>query len=146
LTLDGFFQWGSGGYIKFVEAKDVNGIVEELSEIEQLEEKYVLTAISQHGSRVFYAVDSHSGGYPYWSEHIQHAEQWDELHKATAAYENSTMKYLKDEKITNIKIGILKTTIDLKDIDDPLVLAQRKKAVLAKLTKEEIELLREVGV
>lgn len=146
LTLSGFFTWGHGGYIKPVDIEDINGVIEELSELEELEKKYVLTGVSEHGARVYYALDPQSGGYPYWTEYVQHAEQWNELNRATAAYESEATKYIKSEKVTNIKIGILKTTLDLKDINDPLVLAQRRKAVLAKLTKEDIELLRETGV
>lgn len=141
LTLGGFFQWGSGGYIKPVEVEDINGVVEELSEIEELEKKYVLTAISGRDGRVFYALDTQSGGYPYWTEYVQRAEQWDELNKATAAYEQSTTKYLKSDGITQIKIGVITTTIDLKDIDDPLAIAQRKKAILSKLSEEERKIL-----
>jgi len=141
LTLGGFFQWGDGGYIKPVEAENINGIVEDLSELEELEKKYVLTAILCRKQRVFYALDSQSGGYPYWTEYVQRAEQWSELNKATAAYEQSTALAPKSDDITQIKIGVLTTTIDLKDIDDPLVIAQRKKAILAKLSEKEREIL-----
>ena len=29
---------------------------------------YVLSGIRKTGERVYFAIDSHSGGYPYWSE------------------------------------------------------------------------------
>lgn len=86
--------------------------------------KYVLSAIDSNGKRGFYALDSHSGGYPYWSHTLRNAELVDGLDKLDPMTNTSYMR----ENVTSVevlKIETMATVVSTQEI----VSAARAKAM-----------------
>lgn len=109
----------------------------------ELPTKYVVIAFKE-GIPVFYALDRHSGGYPFWSDYQAAAEKWTDLEKAMVGYNDASDgnpgNYMRKE-VTSIKLAVLHQTIALDEIDDAYVVEKQKKAALAKLTDKEKEIL-----
>lgn len=84
------------------------------------------------GKRVFVGIDSHSGGYPYWSEWVQSAERYDTLEKAERNF--SPSGYLERDAAS---IGIAKLTFNLEIMSDHDVDHYRRQKLLAERKKLE---------
>lgn len=102
-----------------------------------LPEKYVITAIDK-GERVYYAIDSHSGGYPYWSTYFGSAKMFETLEKVVAARNGATnASYMRE--VTNVDIGVLR--LFLGEVSETKIAEERKRVALSKLTEDERRLL-----
>lgn len=102
-----------------------------------LPEKYVITATDK-GERVYYAIDSHSGGYPYWSTYFGSAKMFETLEKVVAARNGATnASYMRE--VTNVDIGVLR--LFLGEVSETKIAEERKRVALSKLTEDERRLL-----
>ena len=97
--------------------------------------KYVLSAIESNGKRGFYAIDSHSGGYPYWSNNLRSAELVDSLDKLDTM---DNVSYLRNN-VVSIEVLKIETTATVVSTEE-IVSAARAKA-LAEIAEIE-DLLR----
>ena len=68
--------------------------------------KYVLSAIEKDGRRGFYAIDQHSGGYPYWSPYLHMARLVDSVDKLDPLHTDNYMR----NGVTSIEVLKLVTT------------------------------------
>lgn len=64
--------------------------------------KFIISGIKADNSRVYYAIDSHSGGYPYWSNWEGSAKEFEEV---VNVYQIGKDDYMRKDVI---KIEVLK--------------------------------------
>ncbi len=101
--------------------------------------KYVITAI-EGDKPVFYGIDQHSGGYPYWSSFLSGAKHFKDVVEAVDSLPSRGrgIDYMTN-KVSNIRVG--KVLIEVVDIDDTKITEERKQRALSKLTEDERRLL-----
>jgi len=68
----------------------------------KLSTKFIISGIKADNSRVYYAIDTHSGGYPYWSTYHGSAKEFDAV---VDVYQVGKEDYMRKEVI---KIEVLK--------------------------------------
>lgn len=107
----------------------------------ELEVTYVVTAIDKNDGRVYYAIDNHSGGYPYWSTTYNSRKEMRTLEDATKAYKEAVSATGYMNKVTDVVVGVTRTTISLNEIDNTAITEERKRIALEKLTEDERRLL-----
>ena len=112
-----------------------------------LDEYYVVTGITTEkahgkaGERVYTGTDSHSGGYPYWTKWPSSADRYKDIEQAIARYRECTNEGYMSNQATNIRIGVVRTTVDLASVTTEHIDEKRKEAALNKLTADEKRLL-----
>jgi hypothetical protein len=104
--------------------------------------KYVLSAIESNGKRGFYAIDSSSGGYPYWSHTVRNAELVDSLDKLDPL---DSVSYMRNN-VTNIEVLKIETIATVVSTEE-IVSAARAKALaeiaeLENLLRKKTDALR----
>jgi hypothetical protein len=115
-----------------------------MSLVENLPEYYMITGITteQHsarpGRRVYFSVDTHSGGYPYWSTLFQSAERLYDIEEAIRSYKEAKKGYMADQA-TSIMLVMARTSLHA--VSDTEIEQTQKEAALNKLTAEERRLL-----
>lgn len=101
--------------------------------------RYIITAIKDD-KRVYYGVDSHSGGYPYWASWIGGAHEFDKKTHAVRAFEEvHNPSFYMAKEAHSIQLGEL--IITLTTITKEQIVEEKKKEALAKLTEEDKHLL-----
>lgn len=110
----------------------------EVIHMSDLSDTYVVAATNNENERVYYAIDHHSGGYPYWSTSFGHRKEFTKLDAAIRA---ATFKYddYMIRSIHDVRVGVTKTTFV--ELDSNTVAEEQKKAALEKLTEDERRLL-----
>lgn len=80
-----------------------------------IETSYALSGIKQDGTRVYYDIDSHSGGYPYWSTYASNAKKFKDLTKVPTLAKKD---YLRTEvvKLEIIKVSLCATVVESTDL------------------------------
>jgi len=108
-----------------------------MSEKTILNTKFVITNIF-NGKRQYYAIDSHSGGYPYWSDYIGSAKEFKDLNNIPTSYDD----YMQDKAATIeiLQIDEVATIISTKDI-----ISQAKQTAMIEIAKVEAELRKKVA-
>jgi len=106
----------------------------------ELPVEYILTAIKGE-KRVYYAIDQHSGGYPYWTDWFSTKATFSDLAQASNALRGTRKNdsYMSRD-VFDIRIATVRTTIDT-NISEEDIIEERKKQALAKLSKDERRLL-----
>ncbi len=86
--------------------------------------KYVLSSIDAKGNRGFYALDAHSGGYPYWSSSLRSAELVDSLDKLDPMTNDTYMR----NNIISLEVLKIETIATVVSSEE-MVSAARAKAM-----------------
>lgn len=107
--------------------------------------QYVVTGIStedrRDGQRMYAAIDSHSGGMPYWSDRMTATSAvTNDIERAMRMYDDATSGYM-TRNITDVRIAVIRTTLHLDEIDTSYTDNVRREAALGKLTSDEKRLL-----
>lgn len=107
-----------------------------MSEKTILNTKFIISNIF-NGKRQYYSIDSHSGGYPYWSDFIGSAKEFKDLNQIPTSYDT----YMQDKAATIevLQIDEVATVISTKDI----ISVARQKA-MAEIANVEAELRKKV--
>lgn len=78
------------------------------SDVVKVDVKYVVSGIDSNGNRVYRASDTHSGGYPYWSQHI-HSSEVRKYSSIEHLQKHETLA--SDDKVVDVDVYKLETTI-----------------------------------
>lgn len=77
----------------------------------KIETYYVISGVSKKDqSVVFYSVDVHSGGYPYWSTRLSQAEKWETMLTVPMSVENIMFDQVVDIAVSQIDSAITRRT------------------------------------
>lgn len=107
----------------------------------ELPTKYIITALKD-GERHYYALDSQSGGYPYWTSFFSSAQPYNSIVDILSAWKEATVgSYMARDNVTEVQVGRVQTAIEAFVLPIEDIIAARKSAALSKLTDEEKELL-----
>jgi hypothetical protein len=101
---------------------------------------YILSAINKAGKRVYYDTDSHSGGYPYWSDYAEGCKRFEVLDKIP------TLKgtdYMRKEVV---RIEVLEVKLQAKIVQTTEMVSEAKAKAMAEIAKIEKELARKVAM
>ena len=105
-----------------------------------LKQAYMLTAIDKAGQRVYYDIDSHSGGYPYWSNWYND-RTFDSLEKIPTFSGSDT--YMRRE-VTSIEV--LEVKVQAKVIESTEIVSEAKAKAMAEIAKIEKELAHKIAM
>lgn len=94
------------------------------------------TSRGEDKKQVFWAIDSHSGGYPYWVDYIEGAERYPDVVKAKNQLDSSGYMF---EQATDIKV--FRATVVLEVVSAETIEDELRRAALAKLSDKEKQLL-----
>lgn len=111
----------------------------------KLSTKYILSAIKADRSRVFYAIDSHSGGYGYWASYPGAAKEFDSAIKIDQL---STDDYLRKEviKIEVLRVETMADIVSTEEIvSEAKAQAMAEIAVIEKQLQEKTKALRSMS-
>lgn len=100
---------------------------------------HLVSAIDKAGKRVYFAVDHHSGGYPYWSEYISNATEFDVLEKVPTF---SPKDYMRNE-ITTLEVLRVKTQASI--VDSTELVSEAKAKAMAEIDKIQRELALKIA-
>ena len=103
-----------------------------------IKKAYMLTAINKAGQRVYYDIDSHSGGYPYWSSYYND-RTFDSLEKIPTI---GPKDYLRNE-VTCIEV--LEVKIQARVVESTELVSEAKAKAMAEIDKIQKELARKVA-
>ena len=101
---------------------------------------YVLSAISKAGKRVYYDVDSHSGGYPYWSTYASSARKFDSLEKIPTI---GSKDYMRNDVTV---IEVLEVKMQAKIVESTELVSEAKAKAMAEIDKIQKELARKIAM
>lgn len=101
---------------------------------------YALSAVDKAGKRVYFATDSHSGGYPYWSPYWSQDKTWDSLDKIPTF---SSDDYMRRDVVS---IEVLEVEIQARVVTTTEIVSQHRAQALAEIEKLEQELRRKVAL
>ena len=104
-----------------------------------LKKSYMLTAINKAGQRVYYDVDAHSGGYPYWST-VYNDRTFSSLDKIPTF---SGTDYMRRE-VTSIEV--LEVKVQAKIVQTTEIVSEARAKAMAEIAKIEKELARKVAM
>lgn len=104
-----------------------------------IKKAYALSAIDKTGKRVYYDVDSYSGGYPYWSSSFNQWKTWDSLDKVPTLDSESYMR----NDVT--KIEIIDVEIRARVVQTTELISEAKAKYMAEIAKIEEELARKIS-
>lgn len=90
----------------------------------------------------YWAIDHHSGGYPYWSSSVGNAKAFNDVEEAVTELERHC-EYMERQALTEPEIVIVTETAEVvRDFDlNQQVTSKRREKALAKLTDAEKEAL-----
>lgn len=101
---------------------------------------FVLSALKKDGARVYYDVDSHSGGYPYWSTSALGCRQFHDLDKIPTFKHDDYMR----REVTVIEV--LEVKYQARVVESTEVVSEVKAKAMAEIAKIEKELARKVSM
>ena len=102
---------------------------------------YVLSAICKTGKRVYYAIDSHSGGYPYWSDYVEACKRFDVLDKIPTLKGDD---YMRNSDI--ISIEVLEVKLQAKVIESTEIVSVARAKAMAEIASIQKELARKIAL
>jgi hypothetical protein len=105
-----------------------------------IKKAYMLTAINKAGERVYYDIDSHSGGYPYWSTYYNDSRSYDSLTKIPII---GPRDYLRNDVI---RIEVLEVNIQAKIVQTTEMVSEARAKAMAEIAKIEAELARKIAL
>jgi uncharacterized protein (UPF0335 family) len=105
-----------------------------------IKKAYMLTAIDKAGKRVYYDIDSHSGGYPYWSTYYNDSRSYDSLTKIPII---GPKDYLRNE-VTRIEV--LEVEIQAKVVQTTEIMSEARAKAEAEITQIRKELARKLAL
>jgi len=100
---------------------------------------YALSAINKAGKRVYYDTDSHSGGYPYWSDYLNQFKTFESLDKIPTF---SSTDYMRRDVTT---IEVLEVEIRAKVVQTTELVSEAKARAMAEIEKIQRELSKKVA-
>jgi hypothetical protein len=101
---------------------------------------YVLSAINKAGQRVYFDVDQHSGGYPYWSTYAGSARRFESLEKIPTI---GPKDYMRND-VTAIEV--LEVKMQAKVVESTELVSEAKAKAMAEIAKIEKELARKIAM
>ena len=101
---------------------------------------YILSAINKAGKRVYYDTDSHSGGYPYWSDYAAGCKRFEVLDKIP------TLKGTDYMRTDVVSIEVLEVKMQAKVIESTEMVSEAKAKAMAEIAKIEKELARKIAM
>ncbi len=104
-----------------------------------IKKTYALSAIDKTGKRVYYDVDTHSGGYPYWSPYFGAHRTWDSLDKIPTFGATDYMR----RDVTAIEV--LEIKIQAKIVQTTELVSEAKAKAMAEVEKIQRELAKKVA-
>lgn len=112
----------------------------------QLEDRYVVTGVGiakdhNYGKRQYVGIDGPSG-YECWTTFMSSDIYFTDLEEAIKRFETATSAgHLTNRGVGEVRIAVVRTTLDLEAVDTTYIDEERKQAALDKLTEEEKRLL-----
>lgn len=104
-----------------------------------IQKTYILSAINKAGKRVYYAIDHHSGGYPYWTDWVSNAKEFDVLEKIPTI---GPKDYMRND-VTSIEV--LEVKMQAKVVESTELVSEAKAKAMAEIAKIEKELARKIS-
>ena len=104
-----------------------------------IKKSYMLTAINKAGQRVYYDIDSHSGGYPYWSTWYNN-RTFDSLDKGPTI---GPKDYLRNEVV---RIEVLEVKIQGKIVESTELVSEARAKAEAEIAKIQKELAHKIAM
>lgn len=105
-----------------------------------LRKAYVLSGIKKDGSRVFYDIDAHSGGWPYWSPSTFAPKQFDSLEKVPTI---GPKDYMRNDVVS---IEVLEVKLQARIVNSTEIVSEAKAKAMAEIEKIQKELARKVSM
>lgn len=105
-----------------------------------IKKAYMLTAINKAGERVYYDIDSHSGGYPYWSTYYTDSRSYDSLTKIPTI---GPRDYMRNDVA---RIEVLEVNIQAKIVQTTEMVSEARAKAMAEIAKIEAELSRKIAL
>lgn len=99
---------------------------------------HLLSAINKWGIRVYYAIDHHSGGYPFWSDWVSSAQEFDVLEKIPVIGPNDYMR----NNITTIEV--LHVDLQVTVLDSVELVSVAKAKAMAEIEEIQRELAKKI--
>jgi hypothetical protein len=94
---------------------------------------YIITGKrSPAGEQNFWAIDNHSGGWPWWSDDFAQAEKFNSISKALRHL--SPGGYMLDQAKD---LKVVQVNMTLVDVDSSTIIKMKRDEALAKLTKDD---------
>jgi hypothetical protein len=104
----------------------------------ELKKIYVLSAINVNGKREYYAIDSHSGAWPYWSTHVRSGIEFDSLDKIPTIGGNM---------ITYVtRIEVLEVTTSARVVETTELVSFAKAQAMAEIARIQADLDRKIAL
>lgn len=104
-----------------------------------IKKAYALSALDKAGKRVYYATDSHSGGYPYWSTYFDLHKTWETLDKIPTFKGDDYMR--RDVTV----IEVLAVEIRARVVESTELVSEAKAKAMAEIDKIQKELSKKVA-
>lgn len=99
----------------------------------------MLTAINKAGERVYFDIDSHSGGYPYWSTYYNDSRSYDSLDKIPVL---GGEDYMRRDVVS---IEVLEVKIQAKVVQTTEIMSEARAKAEAEITQIRKELARKLA-
>ena len=101
--------------------------------------EYMLSAINKNGTRVYYAIDDQSAGYPWWSEYVSMTRKFQDITKIP------TFKGTDYMRTDVVSIEVLKVDLRAKIIGTTEIVSEVKANAMAEIDKIQKELARKIA-
>ncbi len=105
-----------------------------------LRSAFILSGIKKDGTRVFYDTDSHSGGYPYWSNYCSSNKEFASLDKVPTI---GPKDYMRNDVVT---IEVLEVTHRAKIISSTELVSVAKAKAMAEVEQIQKELAKKIAM
>ena len=100
----------------------------------KLKTSFLISGIKPDNSRVYYAIDSHSGGYPYWASYTAAAKEFE---SATAVERLGKDDFMRKEVI---KIEVLRVELEATVVGTEEMVSEAKAKAMAEIAAIEKQL------
>lgn len=104
-----------------------------------IKEVYLLSAIDKKGERVYFAIDQHSGGYPYWSTYVSSAAEFKSL---TQIPDIGRTDYMRNGVTC---IDVLKVVHQATVVESTEIISRAKAKALAEIEKIQKDLASKIA-
>ena len=105
-----------------------------------LRKYYLLSAINKKGERVYFDMDYHSGGYPYWSPDETGCKKFGTLDKIPTLKGDDYMRQ------DVVRVEVLEVKQQAKIVQSTEMISEARAKAMAEIAKIEQELARKIAL